>query len=82
MLVANQLNGKWACRHPDLIPLYTEALEHLSALRASSAIDEVIVEHIYREYNAEADSLCNIAIDTYDPHIHHMGRVVWEAWRQ
>ena len=47
-------------------------------LRAYPAT-QVVLE---REYNAEADSLCNIAIDTYDPHIHHMGRVVWEAWRQ
>ena len=80
MLIAQQLNGQWACRNPDLIPLYTEALDHLSFLRSASHIHEVVVEHIYREYNAEADSLANIAIDTYDSRIHRFGRVIWDGW--
>ena len=80
MLVAKHLNGQWACHSPALVQLYSHALELLSRLRSDDNVLDVIVEHIYREFNADADSLANLAIDGFDPSIHTDGRVVWENW--
>ena len=63
MLVAKQLQGQWSCRMPHLVPLYTEALDLLAVLRARRNTTAVIVQHVYREYNADADGLANYAID-------------------
>ena len=80
LLVARQLQGCWACRSPDLIPLYEEALHLLTTLRSDPLVEDVIVEHIYREFNVEADALANIGIDCYDSRIHIGGVVINEHW--
>lgn len=59
LLLANQMNGIWKVRHPEIRELHT---------RAKSLIEgfsRVTIRHIPREQNKEADRLANIAIDEY-----------------
>jgi len=59
LLLANQMNGIWKVRHPEIKELHT---------RAKSLIEgfsRVTIRHIPREQNKEADRLANIAIDEY-----------------
>ena len=79
-LVCEQLCGRWACRSPDLIPLYETSLQIAAELRERLGAANVQVEHVYREYNAGADSLANVAIDNYDRPSHSNGVVVNENW--
>lgn len=62
MLVQRQVTGVWQCRAPDLIPWYTQALAQIRQLRLLGVT--TAVRHIYREHNAEADSLANYVIDS------------------
>ena len=62
LLIARQISGRWRCRSRDLQPLYEEALELLCRLRRLGSVCEVL--HIYREFNAEADSSANRALDS------------------
>ena len=80
MLVAKHLSGVWACHSPALVELYSHALDLLSRLRSNDHVLDVLVEHIYREFNADADSLANLAIDGYLPSVFLDGRVLWENW--
>ena len=64
-LVEQQLAGKWACRSDMLKPVYEECLILLAALRLTLGSENVCLEHLYREYNAAADSLANVATDRY-----------------
>ena len=57
-LVVKQMNGQYRVRHPEILPLYLEAVE------AVSALPEVTFEYVPRERNREADDLSNIAIDS------------------
>ena len=70
----------WACKSESLRPLYEEALYLLSTLRADPLVEVVLVEHIYREFNADADALANLGIDAYRLGEHRDGRVLWESW--
>ena len=57
MFVAKQLSCKWACRDSTVRPWLlhvTRALEHQGR--------EVLVDHICREHNKEADALANRAV--------------------
>ena len=81
MLIAKQLSGTWTCHSPALVDLYSRALELLSTLRSNDNVLDVLVEHIYREFNADADSLANLGIDGYLPTVHHDGRVLWDNWQ-
>ena len=80
LLVARQLQGAWACRCPHLIPFYGHAIQLLDSIRRAPQSEQVIVEHIYREFNSDADGLANYAIDHYDPHLHVDGIVVNDSW--
>lgn len=65
-LVINQLNREWECKSDTLRPLYMRSLEILDELRGKSAeygIESILLEHIYRDKNAEADNLANIVMD-------------------
>ena len=42
--------------------------------------EEMKIEHVFREYNSEADGLANEAIDAYDASIHTSGVVVNDRW--
>ncbi len=81
MLVANQLGGTWACRSTDLRPLYEKAVRLLQMLQQNREnAGEIRVQHVYREFNRDADGLANEAIDSYDRSIHTNGIVVDDRW--
>jgi ribonuclease HI len=56
-LVANQVNGRYRVKHPDLVPLHREALDRLGAFERWS------VRSVPRERNREADALVNRTLD-------------------
>jgi ribonuclease HI/S-formylglutathione hydrolase FrmB len=57
-LLVRQMNGEYRVKHPELLPLYLEAVE------AAAQFPEVTFEQVARERNATADKLSNLAIDT------------------
>jgi len=59
LLVANQINGLWKVKHPDIIPLNKKAKELFKTYLSVS------IQHVPREQNSEADRLANLAIDEY-----------------
>ena len=56
-LIVRQMRGEYRVKNPDLRDLYTEA-QHLY-----HQFDEAAIEHNYREKNALADRLANLAMD-------------------
>ena len=56
-LLVRQMQGRYAVRSENLIPLYTEARQLASRFR------QFRIEHVYREENSEADQLANEAMD-------------------
>ena len=66
MLVIKQLCGVWKFKADNLAPCYENGLELMRQLRHSCASGIADISHVYREYNADADSLANIAIDGYN----------------
>ena len=56
-LVARQISGAYKVKHPDMRPLYLEAME---ALRG---FDRWTVRSVPRAQNADADALVNQALD-------------------
>ena len=81
LLVAKQLRGQWACRSESLQPLYTQCLRRLERLRAHIQQHSVQIEHVYREFNADADGTANESIDSFQPQAHTNGIVINENWR-
>ena len=59
LLLANQMNGLWKVKHPEIKELYTKAKGLIEGFR------RVTISHIPREENSEADRLANLAIDEY-----------------
>lgn len=68
MLVTNQLCGRWRIVAPDLVPYFREASTLINRIRAQGA--RVDFEHIYREFNKDADSNANLGAD--GTHAQHM----------
>ena len=62
MLVARQVRGEWACRDTNLQPLLAYVWSMMREMERAGKT--IIVEHIYREFNTEADALANRALDT------------------
>jgi ribonuclease HI len=56
-LIANQVNGSYRVKHPDLVPLHREALEALGRFETWS------IRSVPRRENAAADALVNQALD-------------------
>lgn len=56
-LVARQISGAYKVKHPDMRPLYLEAIEALRGFERWS------VRSVPRAQNAEADALVNQALD-------------------
>lgn len=56
-LVVEQMAGRWKIKHPDLIPLHSQARE------LASKFDHVRYNWIPREKNSHADRLANEAMD-------------------
>jgi ribonuclease HI len=59
LLLANQMNGLWKVKHPEIKELYRKAKTLIEGFR------RVTISHIPREENGEADRLANLAIDEY-----------------
>jgi len=59
LLVANQINGLWKVKHPEIIPLNKQAKTLFKNYK------DISIQHIPREKNSEADRLANLAIDEY-----------------
>ena len=62
MLVAQQVNMRWACRQAPLQTLLSDILAVRKRMEARGT--EVIIERIYREYSDMADKLANLAVAT------------------
>lgn len=58
-LLANQINGSYKVKNPNLKILMDEVRQLLSSFRSVS------VKHVLRCHNAQADRLANRAIDEY-----------------
>ncbi len=56
-LMVKQMNGQYRVKNAGLTPLYQQAV----ALRKQ--FDSVAIKHVYRQQNAQADRLCNEALD-------------------
>lgn len=56
-LMVKQMNGQYRVKNEGLLPLYKKATD----LRKQ--FDAVVFKHVYREQNAQADALCNEAMD-------------------
>jgi ribonuclease HI len=56
-LVAHQINGRYKVKHPDMKPLYLEAMDRLKAFGRWR------VRSVPRAQNAAADALVNQALD-------------------
>jgi ribonuclease HI len=57
LLMIKQLAGEYRVRHPHLVPLHAEAKELLQQY------DDVVLQHVPREENVDADALVNAALD-------------------
>lgn len=57
-LVVKQMNGEYRVRHPEILPLYSQAVELVSSLPRVNFV------HVRREKNPGADRIANIAIDS------------------
>ena len=79
MLVIKQLCEVWKCKADNLAPYYENGLELMRQLRQNCTSGIAAISHVYREYNADADSLANIAIDGYNQ-INTTATLVDEAW--
>ena len=53
LLIAEQLNGNYVCRSPDLQDTYSKCVEILNGVRGQPWE----LRHIHREYNVTADAL-------------------------
>ena len=60
-LVVCQVNGLWRCRSENLQVYWNECHEFITLLRDLGCV--VPIEHIYREFNADADALANRGAD-------------------
>jgi len=59
MLVANQINGSWKVKDPEIRILFSKAKSLIEKL------EDFSITHIRREFNSDADRLANEAINEY-----------------
>ncbi len=59
LMMINQLNGIYAIKNNDLLPIYNDIQELLKQFEAVAFV------HVRREYNKEADEQANLAIDRH-----------------
>ena len=81
MLVVKQLMGVWSCKAANLVPSYQRGLALIARIRINAAYHSFSVQHVYREFNAHADSLANQAIDSYRCTSHQDSVVADQNWR-
>ena len=80
LLVVNQLLGIWACRSSNLRSLYEEGLSLMTAIENDADILHFTLEHVYREFNADADSTANEALDAPVAQRMSNGIAILEHW--
>jgi ribonuclease HI len=56
-LMERQINRIYSVKHPDIIPLYHKAVSLLDRMMGFK------IEHVRREFNKEADAICNRVLD-------------------
>lgn len=56
-LMCRQMTSVYKVKNPQLLVLYREAMDLISSLKSFK------IEHVRREFNKEADSLANMAMD-------------------
>ena len=62
-LVISQLTGIWKCKASNLVADYEQGLELVRQLHVRCASGFLSLGHVYQEFNADADSLANVALD-------------------
>jgi ribonuclease HI len=62
-LIVSQLNGVWRCKANNLTVFYEQGLALVRRLHETCADNAFGLAHVYREFNADADSLANVGID-------------------
>ena len=80
-LLAMQVTGRWCCAAPTLRAFYKRALTLIDRLKTRAGIAEVEVVHVYREYNADADGICNEVLDMPHPVLDRYGFTINRGWR-
>jgi ribonuclease HI len=63
MLVVQQLNGVWQQKEPSLRDIYNLALGRIAKLRLR--VPKLSIGWIKRDFNMEADALCNEVLDAH-----------------
>ena len=61
---------------------YEQALRLSRIIRQLPHIEEFTIDHVHREYNADADGTANEAIDLFQSHLHMNGIVILDSWLQ
>jgi ribonuclease HI len=56
-LIVRQVEGRYRVRHPDLKPLFAEAMRRIGRFRSFH------IRHVRREHNKAADRLVNVALN-------------------
>ena len=56
-LIVRQVRGVYRVRHPDLQPLWAEAMRTIGGFHSFR------IEHVRREHNRDADRMVNVALD-------------------
>ncbi len=59
LMMVNQMNGIYAIKNKDVVPIYNDIQELLKQFEAVAFV------HVRREYNREADEQANLAIDRH-----------------
>jgi ribonuclease HI len=70
-LIVNQILGLWRVKEPSLHPYWERATALYDALRLQA---DVSLSHVRREFNKEADALCNSAMDEHGATFKRMER--------
>ena len=76
-LIVSQLNGIWRCNANNLIAFYEQGLALVRRLHETCTDNGFGLAHVYREFNADADSLANVGIDRRS---HATAVVVNDGW--
>ena len=76
-LIVSHLNGQWRCRADNLTSFYEQGLGLIRRLSENSANHAFCSAHVYRQFNADADSLANVGIDR---RTHDTAVVVNDNW--
>jgi ribonuclease HI len=58
-LMVKQLNGEYKVKHPNLVPLYYQALSLIAKM------EKFTIKHVTRDKNPDADRLANMGIDVH-----------------